>query len=646
MFSAIKRFASKGDGSPNNSTVVSRPPSHQAMSSSLQRKFARGVQYNMKIVIKGDRNVGKTCLFNRLQGKKFIEEYIPTEEIQVTSIQWNYKATDDIVKVEVWDVVDRGKKKKRFEGLKLENSQIEMPEEPALDAEFLDVYKGTNGVIMMMDLTKTWTFDYIQRELPKVPDHIPVIILANHCDMGHHRTVTSDHVTFYIESIASTRSAQIRYSESSMRNGFGLKLLHKFFNLPFLQLQKETLLRQLERNEMEIAATIQELDMFSDSDEANYSKFLETLVRKRREIADSNANIPPPAQQIRPSASSQQVAPSNGVQCDVKRSQSGPIVIGAGKPIPYGNPGAKRGAQVLKGSGFISKIGGDQVVEGGIPDLRRLEISPITSVEEFCPDGGQIDRSFLDDVQYNVQNSGKVEENDTDSDTDTGNPLVSELQEDFDPDDLNSSSKKIGKSELKAPVALRIVRSDESSEIEVDKTAPEDYDMKQTNDEFDSTINSEISELTSDAYDGWMGSDTKWRRSPDGGEDVSVVSQTLDYSNSTPYDDSTSVTSSNVHMELLSSKHSPVSANGSVNSDSEETHTSSSVKKEKKKKEKEKSEKKHKNKKSKDKEKPKDKSERRHKRRSRDETSSRRDELEEFLNGSGSPPIDAAYEAI
>nr|CAD7581672.1 unnamed protein product [Timema californicum] len=120
--------------------------------------------------------------------------------LQVACIQWSYKATDDVVKVEVWDVVDRGKKKRRFDGLKLENSQLEMPEEPALDAEFLDVYKGTNGVIIMMDITKSWTFDYVQRELPKVPDHIPVLVLANHCDMAHHRTVTPDHVTYFIES--------------------------------------------------------------------------------------------------------------------------------------------------------------------------------------------------------------------------------------------------------------------------------------------------------------------------------------------------------------------------------------------------------------------------------------------------------------
>lgn len=69
-----------------------------------------------------------------------------------------------------------------------------------------------------------------------------------------------------------------------------------------------------------------------------------------------------------------------------------------------------------------------------------------------------------------------------------------------------------------------------------------------------------------------------------GGEDTTAVSQTLDYSGGAAYDDSTSVTSSNVHMELLSSKHSRSTPNISENSDNDSSKNS--VKKEKKKKEK------------------------------------------------------------
>ncbi|XP_068968781.1 rab-like protein 6 isoform X1 [Bombus flavifrons] len=698
MFSAFKRLAGKSDGVGN----ISPRPAHQSMPTTLQRKFAKGVQYNMKIIIKGDRNVGKTCLFHRLQGQKFIEEYIPTEEIQVTSIQWNYKATDDIVKVEVWDVVDKGRRRKKLEGLKMDNSQSEnIIEEPALDAEFLDVYKGTNGVIIMMDITKSWTFDYVQRELPKIPNHIPVIVLGNHCDMSHHRTVTSDHVTYFIDSLHE-RTAQVRYAESSMRNGFGLKLLHKFFNLPFLQLQRETLLKQLETNEEETRLTIQELDLFQDSDDANYNKFLDNLVNRRRALADSvSASILVP--NVTSSLSNHNIS-SNGninVNAEVKRSVSMPGPIGGGTPIPVKNIDFKsipkkenftntseiqavpiknsqitsalsstqniskadskmaellsensdRRDSISKPQSLMSKIFGnkkeDEIDKGTHINSPNTSI-PLTSVEDFVPDDGLLDRSFLEDSSQVSPQKVQHEELDSESDTETANPLVAGYEDDLSSADEatppiqpklaeNPLSKQKHKRETLShaeinPEKLRqITKRDSISSIDQELQISNNYDIN------------EQQEINSDAFDSWLRRDSKWRQSPEGGEDVSSNSTRKDRLELSDKSLDVSVTSSNVHLELLdntSVRH--MSSDGG-----------SPVLKEKKKhKEKTEDREKKKKKKSKDKEKDKekiDKAEKKKKRslhRSRDENRER-DELEEFLNGSVTRiGVDVAYEAI
>jgi hypothetical protein len=362
---------------------------------------------------------------------------------QVASIQWNYKATDDVVKVEIWDVVDKGKPKKKSESLKLDNKSgvgvaaapvVPDEEQPALDAEFVDVYKNTNGVILMMDMTKQWTFDYVQRELEKMPKNIPVLVLANHRDMGHHRAVTEDQVKGFIEgcveSVANggggdaSERRQIRYSEASMRNGFGLKYMHKFFNLPFLHLQRETLLRQLETNLSDMETTCDELDSLQDSDDQNYDLFLDLLTNRRRRLADqlskpaptdvqNNGVAPhhqPPRSKSMPSSISQKLSShmnggANSMEPPVKPTPS--IIIGANNPLP-----AKYSATSLAVGSPANQTTTNQ--SPGHQSKPKSNSNAFESVDEFIPEDEKSSfRQFLDEPlnAINAANDVKYDDN-------------------------------------------------------------------------------------------------------------------------------------------------------------------------------------------------------------------------------------------
>lgn len=298
MISALRRkLGVEKDGS---GSLRGMPDGLQRVDQGLQKRFARGIQYNMKVVIRGDRSVGKSCLLRRLQGLPFMEEYTPTEEIQVANVQWNYKATDDVVKVDVWDVVDLSSKKRvQKNKLKLPNmaaAQLsEAWEDAACDARFVDVYKGAHGVIFVFDITKPWTWDYVQNELKLVPAHLPVLILANHRDMEHNRKISDDQIQSFVESFdeshcTSDDRVRVRWAYSSMRNAFGLRLVYLFFNIPFLCLQRQTLQRQLETNAEEIRGSYVELECYQESSDADYETFIKSLTQQYRRPADDTGS--------------------------------------------------------------------------------------------------------------------------------------------------------------------------------------------------------------------------------------------------------------------------------------------------------------------------------------------------------------------
>ncbi|KAF7199591.1 rab-like protein 6 isoform X1 [Nothobranchius furzeri] len=517
MFSALKKLVGSEPGQLREKTI---PAGLQSMNQSLQRRFAKGVQYNMKIVIRGDRNTGKSTLWHRLQGKKFVEEYIPTQEIQVTSIHWNYKTTDDVVKVEVWDVVDKGQKhplpegggkgKRRGENLKLENEPQES-DEVALDAEFLDVYKNCNGVIMMFDITKQWTFNYILRELPKVPTHVPVCVLGNHRDMGEHRVILPDDIRDFIAGLNRPMgSSYIHYAESSMRNGFGLKYLHRFFNIPFLQLQRETLLRQLETNQLDMDATLEELCVQQETEDQNYDIFLENLESRSKGYASpgpangqspssgSQSPIIPPSRASTGSSSPSTPQPPLPLQeLPQSPSVSAPspppaaaAVSGAASPtaevkFPAQSPehqqcSTSSGGSAPQKRSFISRWFGSPPASETAPPVPddpppQLCSAKVQSLDDFIPDEG-LDKNFLEDSllpRNKVPQPAPV--GDSDSDGEEGNPMVSGFQDELDPDDTGFS---LARPQTLPPSKDLALTSDEDEGQPAAPTITQDQDIE------------------------------------------------------------------------------------------------------------------------------------------------------------------------
>ncbi|KAL0850254.1 hypothetical protein ABMA28_012100 [Loxostege sticticalis] len=514
------------------------------MSSSLQKKFSRGVHFNMKILIKGDRNVGKSCLLQRLQGGPFIEEYVPTDQIQVAPINWAYKNTDYIVKVEVWEVVDKGRTKKKPPlGLKLENQTAPTaPEEgyetPVLDATFLDVYKNASGVILMLDITKPWTFEYVVKELSRVPADLPVVVLGNHCDMQHHRQVHMHHIDQALHHAKLTRTAPVRYAESSMRNGFGLRLLHKFLSVPFLRLQRTSLLEQLQRNQKDIEEIEKELDDFQNSEESHYNVFVDRLANKRKE---NSAKTEP--------------RPSND------RSPS--IVLGAGKPIvpPHVNPLLAQSLNPPKPQSNVAESSQSKQSHFVSPDLTKskqtvsLDMTPSRPSQDSEPStpshanisassgaldefyAGTLDSSFLEDLAP-LSNTNQEYNYESDSDEENAtNPKVTVDQDDFDFEGTTSTENATGNpvtilsSEQHNTLVSRADKDEESLNRYMRQTSiskegsPEDESSVSHVSMLESNHRLQLS-LDND-FPLWAG-DTSARRSPEGGEDPDIPKEPED----------------------------------------------------------------------------------------------------------------------
>ena len=134
------------------------------------------------------------------------------------------------------------------------------------------------------------------------------------------------------------------------------------------------------------------------------------------------------------------------------------------------------------------------------------------------------------------------------SDAETGNPLVAGFQDDLDPEDAlpNITTGTANGEHALGMLEKRESYSNLESEIIIANT--------KTAENEELCLNGEVAEITADALDAWLSRDSKWRQSPEGGEDSNHSTSVVREDEEEDEDNSTSLASSSVHLELLEPK--------------------------------------------------------------------------------------------
>lgn len=267
------------------------------------------------------------------------------------------------------------------------------------------------------------------------------------------------------------------------------------------------------------------------SENSDYSTFIGNLVNKRREVADQN------------SIKLDTVHTANGTNTLTSPTlvPTKSIIVGAGKPIVVppnqqcmnmNDAGLLRNMLDDKIQSVNKNIVASDLITTSMIVKPQSSSSQIKSVDEFCPeDGSCLDKSFLDDMQENINKPviGSITQ-DSDSDTEpSGNPLVAKFDEDYmGSSDIKTPEKKVENStswQRKNPLSKSRHRN--SSDIEVFNILDANRSRKSSSSS-SHEIKDQIETLSFNDFDSDSSKlDSKMRRSPEGIEDTSSVTPAM-----------------------------------------------------------------------------------------------------------------------
>ncbi len=152
------------------------------------------ISLTLKIIILGSSEVGKTCILNRYFHNEFKENVLSTVGID---FQTKFFKFDGDQKIKVNYIDTAGQEKFR-----------------AISVNYL---KGTNGVILVFDITNKETFDLLESWLKELKDtnksNISKVLVGNKSDLAENREVTVEDANKFANNI------NCKYFEASAKTG-------------------------------------------------------------------------------------------------------------------------------------------------------------------------------------------------------------------------------------------------------------------------------------------------------------------------------------------------------------------------------------------------------------------------------------------
>ncbi len=175
-------------------------------------KFVSDMEHiSVKIVVIGEPAVGKTTLRHAYAGKELGKTYAMTLGADIIDSKIELNDENVVMDIQIFDLAGQD----TFD---------------PLTRQFL---RGTQGAIMVFDLTRDYTFDKVNmwleklhEENPKLDNNIPFIIVGNKADLDTFIKVDDKIVDEYIEYIGRHdlfSKTTVKYIKTSAKTGFKVK---------------------------------------------------------------------------------------------------------------------------------------------------------------------------------------------------------------------------------------------------------------------------------------------------------------------------------------------------------------------------------------------------------------------------------------